>query len=122
MTMALPGGWLVAGFLIAAGIYQLSPLKDSCLANCRAPAAVLTHYHRPGHWGAWRMGLIHGAYCVGCCWMLMVLLFVGGVMNLAWIAALTLLVAAEKLLPKGEWIARISGGALIVWGVAKLLA
>ena len=122
MTMALPGGWLVAGFLIAAGIYQLSPLKDSCLANCRAPAAVLTHYHRPGHWGAWRMGLIHGAFCVGCCWLLMVLLFVGGVMNLAWIAALTLLVAAEKLLPAGNWIARISGAGLILWGAAILLA
>ena len=69
-----------------------------------------------------RMGLAHGAYCVGCCWMLMVLLFVGGVMNLAWIAALTLLVAAEKLLPGGPWIARISGAGLILWGAAILLA
>ena len=68
------------------------------------------------------MGLIHGAYCVGCCWLLMALLFVGGVMNLAWIAALTLLVAAEKLLPAGPWIARISGAGLILWGVAILLA
>ena len=68
------------------------------------------------------MGLIHGAYCVGCCWMLMALLFVGGVMNLIWIAALTLLVAAEKLTPGGPWIARISGAALILWGAAILLA
>ena len=79
-------------------------------------------HYRPGRWGAWRMGLVHGAYCVGCCWLLMALLFVGGVMNLAWIAALTLLVAAEKLLPGGPWIARISGAGLILWGVAILLA
>jgi predicted metal-binding membrane protein len=122
MTMAVPRGPVGAGFLILAGLYQLSPLKNNCLTNCRAPAAVLTQYHRPGLWGAWRMGLVHGAYCVGCCWLLMALLFVGGVMNLAWIAALTLLVAAEKMLPGGRWIARVSGGALILWGVAKLLA
>ena len=70
--------------------------------------------------GAFRLGVIHGAYCVGCCWLLMALLFVGGVMNLAWIAALTLLVAAEKLLPKGEWIARLAGVAMLLAGFALL--
>jgi len=121
-SMALPAGWLSAGFLIAAGLYQLTALKDACLSACRSPSDFLTRHYRPGRWGAWRMGLIHGAFCVGCCWMLMVLLFVGGVMNLAWIAALTLLVAAEKLLPGGPWIARISGAGLILWGAAILLS
>jgi len=121
-TMALPSGWLSAGFLIAAGLYQLTSLKDACLASCRTPADFLTRHYHPGRWGAWRMGLIHGAYCVGCCWLLMALLFVGGVMNLVWIAALTLLVAAEKLLPGGPWIARISGVLFILWGAATLFA
>ena len=121
-TMALPAGWLSAGFLIAAGLYQMTALKDACLSACRSPSDFLTRHSRRGAWGALRMGLIHGTYCVGCCWMLMALLFVGGVMNLAWIAALTFLVAAEKLLPGGPWIARISGAGLILWGTAILLA
>ena len=120
-TMALPNGWLAAGILIAAGLYQLTSLKDACLASCRTPSDFLTRHYRPGAKGAWRMGLTHGAYCVGCCWLLMALLFVGGVMNLAWIAALTLLVAAEKSLPGGPWIARISGVLFILWGAAILL-
>jgi predicted metal-binding membrane protein len=120
-AMALPDGWPAAGLLFAAGLYQLTSLKDACLASCRTPSEFLTSHYRPGPSGAWRMGLIHGAYCVGCCWLLMALLFVGGVMNLAWIAALTLLVAAEKLLPGGPWIARISGAGLILWGAAILV-
>jgi predicted metal-binding membrane protein len=88
--------------------------------NCQAPAEFLSRHYRPGPWGAARLGLFHGAYCIGCCWLLMALLFVGGVMNLLWIAGLTLLVAAEKLLPGGRWIARIAGLALIVWGVVLL--
>ncbi|MEO7364892.1 MAG: DUF2182 domain-containing protein [Sphingomicrobium sp.] len=119
-TMALPSGWAAAGFLVAAGLYQLSPFKKACLSHCRTPVDFLTRHYRPGRWGAWRIGLIHGAYCVGCCWLLMAVLFVGGVMNLGWIAALSMLVAAEKLLPGGVWIARLSGVALIVWGAAKL--
>jgi len=111
-----------AGLLIAAGLYQLSPFKDACLSRCRSPAQFISRHYRPGAWGAARLGLLHGAYCIGCCWLLMALLFVGGVMNLAWIAALTLLVAAEKLLPGGAWIARIAGVALIGWGLALLLA
>src|SRR5205807_1669049 len=89
--------WLSGAVLIAAGLYQLSPPHDVCLAHCRAPADFLSRHWLPGVAGAVRLGALHGAFCVGCCWLLMALLFVGGVMNLAWIAALTLLVVAEKL-------------------------
>ncbi|MES2002253.1 MAG: DUF2182 domain-containing protein [Pseudomonadota bacterium] len=122
MTMALHDQLAGAAILIAAGSYQLSPLKDACLGKCRSPAQFLSRHYRPGRAGALRLGLLHGAYCVGCCWLLMALLFVGGVMNLAWVAALTLLVAAEKLLPGGEWIARVAGAAMIAWGAILLLA
>jgi predicted metal-binding membrane protein len=121
MSMALESRAGSAALLIAAGAYQLSPLKDACLGRCRSPAEFITRHYRPGQWGAFRLGLLHGAYCVGCCWLLMALLFVGGVMNLAWIAGLTLLVAAEKLLPGGTWIARIAGIAMIGWGAAILV-
>lgn len=122
VSMALDSRALSGGVLIAAGLYQLSPFKDACLARCRSPAQFLSRHYRPGAWGAARLGLIHGAYCVGCCWLLMALLFVVGVMNLAWVAALTLLVAAEKMLPGGQWIARVAGAALIGWGVVSLAA
>ena len=121
MSMAL-GSQIVSGtLLIAAGLYELSPLKDACLGRCRSPAQFLARHYRPGPTGAVRLGLLHGAYCLGCCWLLMALLFVVGVMNIAWVAALTLLVAAEKLLPGGQWIARIAGAGLIAWG-ALLIA
>jgi predicted metal-binding membrane protein len=113
--------WLSAGVLAAAGLYQLSPLQGVCLSHCRSPAAFLSRYWRPGPLGAVRLGVLHGTYCLGCCWLLMALLFVGGVMNLAWIAALTLLVLAEKLLPGGPWVARAAGVALLAWGAATLL-
>jgi predicted metal-binding membrane protein len=121
MADALGSRAASGGLLIAAGLYQLSPFKDACLSNCRAPTDFLTRHYRPGAAGAWRLGLIHGAYCLGCCWLLMALLFVVGVMNLAWVAALTLLVAAEKLLPGGQWIARIAGVAMIGWGAVLLI-
>lgn len=126
LQLALGGMNLVsrsaaAGLLISAGLYQLSPLKDACLSRCRSPAQFLSRHYRPGATGAFRLGLLHGAYCVGCCWLLMALLFVGGVMNLLWIAALTLLVAAEKLLPGGRWIARIAGIGFVFWGLALLV-
>ena len=121
ISMALDSRTVSGAVLIAAGLYQLSPLKNACLSRCRSPAAFLTRHYRPGAWGAARLGLLHGAYCVGCCWLLMALLFVVGVMNIAWVAALTLLVAAEKLLPGGQWIARITGVALVVWGATILL-
>ena len=121
MSMAFAGRFVAAGLLIAAGLYQLSPLKDACLNRCRSPALFLSRHYRPGHSGAFRVGVLHGAYCVGCCWLLMALLFVGGVMNLVWIAGLTLLVAGEKLLPGGLWLARVAGIAMIVWGAALIV-
>jgi len=108
--------------LILAGLYQLSPVKSACLRRCRSPAQFISQHWRPGDSGALRLGALHGAYCVGCCWMLMALLFVGGVMNFAWIAALTLIVGVEKLLPGGDWLGRLAGLGLIAWGVARLLA
>ena len=112
---------LSASVLALAGIYQFSPLKRACLARCRGPVEFLTRYWRPGRSGAFGLGAWHGAYCVGCCWLLMALLFVGGVMNLAWIAALSLLVLAEKAAPSGELIAKCSGALLLAWAAATLL-
>lgn len=122
MRMAPQSRWFSAAILILAGIYQLGPVKDVCLRHCRKPAQFLAAYYREGSLGALRMGLRHGAYCVGCCWLLMALLFVGGVMNLAWIALLTLLVAAEKLLPFGRYVSIASGLAFIGWGAAVATA
>ena len=119
--MASTGAWLSGGLLIAAGLYQFSPLKNICLRVCRAPAEFLSRHWRPGASGALRMGIEHGAFCVGCCWVLMALLFVGGAMNLLWVAILAILVLAEKLAPAGLWISRISGAVLVAWGVATLL-
>lgn len=113
--------WLSAGLLFAAGLYQLSPLQAACLSHCRSPAQFFTRHWRPGAFGAVRLGVLHGAYCVGCCWALMTLLFVGGVMNLAWIAVLSALVLAEKAAPGGPWIGRAAGVALIAWGGLTLL-
>jgi len=120
MTMAAQGHWLSAAILIGAGLYQLSPLKDVCLNHCRSPAQFLSRHYREGSLGALRLGLAHGSYCVGCCWLLMALLFVGGVMNLAWIALLTLMVAAEKLLPLGRYVTIATGLGCIAWGVLIL--
>jgi predicted metal-binding membrane protein len=113
--------WLSSAVLIAAGVYQLTPLKRACLSHCRAPASFLARHWRPRASGAFRLGVLHGAYCVGCCWMLMALLFVGGVMNLVWIAALAVLVLIEKILRAGRWVAPGAGVALIAWGIATLL-
>jgi len=122
MTMALHSRTAAGALLIAAGAYQLSPLKDACLGQCRSPASFLARHHRPGASGAFQMGVRHGAFCVGCCWPLMLLLFVGGVMNVAWIAGLALIVAGEKLLPYGQWLARAIGVALVVGGLVLTLA
>jgi predicted metal-binding membrane protein len=109
-----------AGLLIVAGIYQLSPFKNACLRNCRAPTHFLSHYWRTGNLGAFRMGLQLGAYCVGCCWILMGLLFVGGVMNLLWIAAIAIFVLLEKTIPLGDVGGRFAGAAMILVGVLSL--
>ncbi|MEO6151541.1 MAG: DUF2182 domain-containing protein [Croceibacterium sp.] len=122
MTMGFSGKWISAAVIAAAGLYQLSPLKEACLTHCRNPAVFLTRHYRGGRAGAFRLGVIHGAFCTGCCWLLMALLFVGGVMNLAWIALLTLLVAAEKLLPSGRRMAIAAGLGFIVWGLATAFA
>lgn len=121
MAMRTQLRWLSGAVLVAAGAYQLSPLKSTCLSHCRAPAAFLSRHWRPGAAGALRLGVMHGAYCVGCCWMLMAVLFVTGIMHLAWIAVLTLLVLAEKVLPGGPWLGRAAGAALVAWGVAVWL-
>ena len=107
--------------LIAAGLYQFSALKTACLRHCRGPAAFISNHWKPGVTGAWQMGLIHGTYCVGCCAMLMLLLFVGGVMNLIWIAGLTLFVMVEKYVPFGETMAKVVATLLIVAGLALVL-
>jgi predicted metal-binding membrane protein len=106
--------------LLAAGIYQLTPIKHACLRHCRSPLAFLSTHWRRGARGALRMGLVHGAFCVGCCWFLMGLLFFGGVMNLYWIAGLALLVLFEKIVPAGHWIGCATGVALLVWGAWML--
>jgi predicted metal-binding membrane protein len=107
--------------LALAGIYQLTPLKNRCLRQCRSPAEFLSSRWRAGSAGAWRMGVVHGAFCVGCCWLLMGILFVVGVMNLLWVAALGGFVLLEKLVPRGEWLARASGVLLLAFA-AYLLA
>ncbi|HTT37512.1 MAG TPA: DUF2182 domain-containing protein [Burkholderiales bacterium] len=116
------GNALVAGALwIAAGLYQWTPLKRACLANCRSPLDFVLNHWYDGRVGALRMGVEHGTYCLGCCWALMALLFVVGVMDLIWVAAIAAFVSAEKLFPGGQWIARASGVLMIGFG-AYLLA
>jgi predicted metal-binding membrane protein len=119
-SMAIGNRYAEGALLIAAGAYQLSPLKTSCVSSCRSPARFISSHWRPGWDGAIRLGLVHGIYCVGCCWLLMALLFVGGVMNLLWVVGLTLIVTVEKLLPRGALIGRAAGVALLVWGALKL--
>jgi predicted metal-binding membrane protein len=109
-----------AALLIAAGIYQLTPFKNECLKNCRAPAHFMSRYWRTGNLGAFRLGLRLGAYCVGCCWILMALLFVGGVMNLLWIAAIAIFVLLEKTIPFGDVSGRAAGAAMILVGALSL--
>lgn len=112
---------LGGALLVAAGAWQLTPMKDACLEHCRAPAHALSRHWRAGRVGAFRMGVRHGAYCLGCCWVLMGLLFLGGVMNLVWIAAITLFVLVEKLAPAGARTARWAGAAMIALGAAELI-
>jgi predicted metal-binding membrane protein len=111
---------LGAGLLIAAGIYQLTPLKNTCLRKCRAPAHFMSRYWRAGTLGAFRMGLRLGAYCLGCCWILMALLFVGGVMNLLWVAAIAIFVLLEKTIPFGDTGGRTAGAAMVLVGALSL--
>ncbi len=108
--------YLGGALLMTAGVFQWSRLKYVCLTRCRSPLSFLMSDWREGTGGALRMGLRHGAYCVGCCWILMGLLFVLGVMNLLWIAALAGFVLLEKVAPGGRWVSRGTGVLLLGWG------
>jgi predicted metal-binding membrane protein len=119
-TMALASMAVAGGVLVVAGIYQWTPLKEACLRHCRSPLQFLMQHWRDGALGALAGGARHGVFCFGCCWMLMVLLFVGGIMNLAWIAGIALLVLIEKTLPWGGRMARATGAVLVVWGALTL--
>jgi predicted metal-binding membrane protein len=107
---------LSGAILMAAGVYQLTPIKGTCLTNCRSPLGFLMSGWRDGTAGALRMGIAHGAHCLGCCWALMCVLFVVGVMNLVWVAAITVFVLVEKIGPAGAFVARTAGAAMIVAG------
>jgi predicted metal-binding membrane protein len=108
--------------LMVAGLYQLTPLKRTCLESCRSPAAFIARHWQRGVAGGFRLGLAHGAYCLGCCWALMLLLFVGGVMNLWWIGALTVFVLLEKLAPLGAQGGRLSGLLMVAMGLWNLVS
>ncbi|WP_425046062.1 DUF2182 domain-containing protein [Primorskyibacter sp. S87] len=118
--MTIKSRGFAAALLIGAGIYQFTSLKESCLTLCRSPAQFLSEHQKPGLWGAFQTGARHGVFCVGCCWALMVLLFVGGVMNLFWIVGLALYVLAEKFAPNPRLFSRITGACLIIAGLGLL--
>jgi predicted metal-binding membrane protein len=120
--LAVGDARLAGVLLVAAGLYQLTPVKRACLTRCRSPAAFLAREWRPGLGGAVRLGLLHGLHCLGCCWLLMFLLFVGGVMNLAWVALLAALVLAERVLPLGHRAATAIGALALSAGASLLLA
>jgi predicted metal-binding membrane protein len=119
-TMAAAGPHLSGAILLGAGAYQLSPWKGACLTHCRTPLGFLMANWRDGMFGAFKMGVRHGAYCVGCCWALMCVLFVVGVMNLVWVAALTVFVLVEKVAPAGGAVARVAGVASILAGTFRM--
>jgi predicted metal-binding membrane protein len=116
MMMAVTSAAVGGGLLVAAGIYQMSPLKSACLRKCQTPLMFFARNWQKGYRGAFHMGLSHGLYCLGCCWVLMGLLFYGGVMELRWIVGLALYVAVEKLIPAGNRLSRFTGILLIGWG------
>jgi predicted metal-binding membrane protein len=115
-SMMSTSRFLGSGLFLAAGVWQLTPLKTVCLRHCRSPISFLSTHWRPRVGGAFRMGIVHGVFCLGCCWFLMTLLFYGGVMNLIWIIGLALLVLAEKKMPAGIAFGRVTGLLLITWG------
>lgn len=119
-TMAFGNTMLAGGVLVAAGVYQWTPLKEACLRHCRSPLEFILFHWRDGALGAVASGIGHGSFCLGCCWMLMALLFVGGIMNLAWIAGIALLVLIEKTLPGGRRVSQVTGAALVAWGIVIL--
>jgi predicted metal-binding membrane protein len=118
MVSASP--WFGGALLIAAGLYQGLPVKEACLSHCRSPLGFLSSEWREGKLGALIMGARHGTFCVGCCGFLMALLFVAGVMNLLWVAAIAIFVLVERLTPTGPRLGRLTGLLLIAWGVGVL--
>jgi predicted metal-binding membrane protein len=118
--MAISGGKVAGALFVGAGLYQLLPIKQACLRHCRSPLEFLAAYWRPEAAGALRMGLRHGAFCLGCCWLMMALLFVGGLMNILWIAALALVVFVEKVRPEGIVVGRLLAFGLIAWGTGMI--
>jgi predicted metal-binding membrane protein len=119
-AMVSASGRLNGAVLLAAGAYQLTPWKANCLAHCRSPLGFLMTRWRDGAFGAFQMGIRHGAFCFGCCWAIMCLLFVVGVMNLVWIAVITLFVLIEKVGPAGAFVGRIAGAAMVLLGIAVI--
>lgn len=113
---------LTGGLFVTAGIWQLTPMKAACLRRCRSPADFLVQHRRAGPWGALWMGAHHGLYCLGCCWALMALLFVGGIMNIAWIVGLAVFVVAEKIWIAGPQLGRLAGLILLLMGVFLLVS
>ena len=119
--MASGSATLAGAILLIAGVYQWLPLKNRCLTHCQSPLGFLARHWQEGAKGGLMMGLRHGISCVGCCWALMTLLFVVGVMNLMWVAAIAAFVLVEKLLPQGARVGRVAGGLLMVWGTYVLI-
>ena len=117
-TTTVLGGLL----LVVAGVFQWTPLKEACLVHCRSPLGFIMTHWREGRLGAFLMGLHHGTYCVGCCWALMTLLFVNGVMNLLWVAVLAAFVLVEKVVPAKRRLSQVTGGLLVAWGLFVLAA
>jgi len=111
------GPYIAGGALVAAGLYELTPLKDVCLRHCRSPLHFVLGAWRPGRLGAFLMGVEHGGYCVGCCWGLMVALFALGVMSLFWMAVVAAMIFAQKILPRGELLTRVFAVALVAFGI-----
>jgi predicted metal-binding membrane protein len=116
-AMASASPVLAGGLLVAAGLYQWLPIKRACLSHCRSPLGFFASEWREGVGGALWMGMRHGSFCVGCCWLLMALLFVAGVMNLPSVVAIAGLVLVEKLVWGGEWVGRVAGVGMVGWGV-----
>jgi len=115
-TLVITSPLLAALLLVATGIFQWTPFRDACMTQCRSPFGFIITEWREGRWGALIMGLKHGIYCVGCCWMLMTLCFALGVMNMLWMAALTAFMLLEKI-TDNKWISRTAGLILVVWGL-----
>jgi predicted metal-binding membrane protein len=111
------GPYVAGGALAFAGLYELTPLKNVCLRHCRGPLHFVMHRWKSGRLGAVRMGVEHGAYCVGCCWGLMVALFALGVMSVTWMVVVGLVILGEKVLPRGEWVARVVAVAAVGLGI-----